>query len=247
MRIALAICVLGLAGCASDWESTDAQSRVIAAEDVAEVFRERASWAGADPLPEDESKIVEGRWHLVTESVFEVERAPAPGARSKPVLITPPVQAPVARMPAPKPARPALPVPKRRATPKPPKRGTKSTKTVQQLEREHYLDNPTTVHAHKITFYCPAAFLREVRLTADDVKETSADRRIARGGARLLCRELTLVADQITLRIRREADAELQVIARGEVDFISRVRNQSTHDEGLKSLILRQDRVIPLR
>lgn len=247
MRTLLLIPALLLAGCASDWEAAEAGSRAVANADLAPILEKSTVWKGALPPPADESKIVEGRWHFVAENVFSEPQAQLPRT-PEPVLVTPEPVAPPPVVEPPRSTRPALPIPKRRATPPPPKRGTPPKKSAADRAREHYLDNPTTVRAPKITFYCPAAFLREVRLTAADIKNTSADRRIARGGARLVCRELTLVADQITLRIRREADAELQVIARGGgVAFISRVRDQATHDEGLRSLILRQDRVIPLR
>ena len=58
---------------------------------------------------------------------------------------------------------------------------------------------------------------------------------------------LTLIAERITLRIRRDGDAELQVTARGNVELVSRVRNKATRETGLRSLILRQDQMMPLR
>lgn len=145
------------------------------------------------------------------------------------------------------PARPRLAVPKRRATPQPAALGTRPAKSLRDLARERYLDHPTRVKARRITFYCPQVFAQEVRLTADDSQQTNPTRRVASGRARLVCRELTLEADQIVLRIRTEANADVQVSARGSVDFITDQRGQILRENGVRTLILTNEKIVPLR
>ncbi|MDJ0975390.1 MAG: hypothetical protein QNJ98_13075 [Planctomycetota bacterium] len=248
-RVPLLLLALALApGCSNSWQdATPAQSAVEAGE-IKAILERATVWKGVLPAPANDEDLVEGRWHLVQEPVQDTTPA-GPVTASLPEIAKPlpaPVPPPVIEQPPPRP-KPTLPVPRRRVTPPKPKRGTPINKSPQELVRAHYLDNPTTVRAGKITFYCPAAYLGEVRLKADDIVNTSADRRVATGGARLLCRELTLIAERITLRIRRDGDAELQVTARGNVELVSRVRNKATRETGLRSLILRQDQMMPLR
>ncbi len=238
-----------LSGCSSTWEDASPGAYHVRSDQLGEILGDAGTWAGVRPAPADPKDVVEGRWHLVQADVFadpagvsQPEPAARPTPRTPAPVIPPPIEPEIVQRPA-----PTLPVPVRRRTPPPPKRGKPLNKTPKQLVREHYLDNPTTVRAAQITFYCPHDFLKEVRLKAAEVKNAKSDRRVASGGARLTCRELTLVAEQIIIRVRRDADAELQIAAMGNVELVSRVRNQAVRETGLKSLILRQDQMMPLR
>lgn len=249
MKTVLPILWLALAGapgCSTAWEAADPRSSVVEAREIKAILDQATTWQGVLPAPANAEDLVEGRWHLVQEAPTDIAEAPTAPTTDAAPPVRAPVPPPVVERPPARPA-PTLPVPRRRVTAPKPKRGTPIDKSPKELVRAHYLDNPTTVRAAKITFYCPEAYLAEVQLTAEDLVDTSADRRVATGTARLLCRELTLIAERITLRIRRDADAELQVTARGQVELVSRVRNKATRETGLKTLILRQDQMLPLR
>ena len=145
------------------------------------------------------------------------------------------------------PPRPQVVAPKsRRARPVRPE-GQRATKSAAHLARDHYLDYPTRVVGQRITFYCPADVAREIRIKADDVRQTHPLRRLARGNARVTCRELTLEADRITIRIREEPDADLQISARGNATLVSTVRGQEQREEGVRSLLVTNDNLVPLR
>ena len=208
------------------------------------------SGSGAGAASDDDVFEVSGVWRRSFEP-FEQ------GARTVPVAARPEASPP----PEPKPptaierliARTkSKPLPKLRA-PRPrsakPRRpeGQRPGKSPERLAREHFLDYPTKVVAQRITFYCPANCASEVRLKADDVRQTHPTKRLARGNARLICRELTLLADRITLRIREAPDADLQIAARGDAGIVSTVRGQQQREEGLKSLLVTNDQLVPLR
>jgi len=148
--------------------------------------------------------------------------------------------------PVPEPSAPALAVPVRRVTPEPAGLGTPPAKSLADLARERFLDHPTKVRAEQITFFCPTRYLREVALRAQDVQDPRPGRRVATGAARLTCRELTLEAEKIVLRVPDEPDADVQVTARGGVDFVTDQRGQVLRHEGLRILVLSNDRVTPL-
>ena len=179
---------------------------------------------------------------VLTGASAKAAPSPAPAATREPT----PVERLIARSTPKPPPRPKIAAPKPRARTRRPE-GKAAKKSAAKLARDHYLDYPTRVVAQRITFYCPADCAREVRLKADDVRQTSATRKLARGNARLICRELTLEADRITFRIREEPDADLQVSARGNATIVSAVRGQEHREEGLRSLLITNDRLVPLR
>ena len=144
------------------------------------------------------------------------------------------------------PPRPRIKAPKPRSS-KPRRPQGNQGKSAEHLDRDHYLDYPTHIVAQRITFYCPVDCAHEIRLKADDVREVHPTRRMARGNARLICRELTLEADRITVRIREEPDADLQVAARGNAGIVSTVHGQTQREEGLRSMLITNDRLVPLR
>ena len=145
------------------------------------------------------------------------------------------------------PAEPALPVPTRRATPGPRERGTPPAKTPEDLARERFLDHPTRIQAGTITFYCPRRFAAEVRMQGQEVTDPKPGRRIAVGDARLVCRELTLGAERVVLRIQDEPDAAVQVTARGDVSFVTDQRGQVLRHDHVRILVITNDGVTPLR
>lgn len=145
------------------------------------------------------------------------------------------------------PAAPSLPVPQRRATAAPKERGTPPTKRPEDLARERFLDHPTRIQGGTITFYCPRRFASEVQLHGDELTDPRPGRRIATGGAELTCRELRLDADRIVLRVQEEADADVQVTARGDVSFVTDQRGQVLRHDNVRILVITNDGVTPLR
>lgn len=161
-------------------------------------------------------------------------QAPRPRVVERPVRDAPP-------------SAPVLPVPARRATPAPRALGTPPAKRPEDLARERFLDHPTRIQGGSITFYCPRRFAAEIRLQGEEVTDPRPGRRIANGSARLVCRELRLDADRIVLRIREEADAAVQVTARGDVSFVTNQRGQVMRHEHVRILVITNDGVTPLR
>ena len=115
----------------------------------------------------------------------------------------------------------------------------------EELARRRHLDNPTRVRAGRITFYCPRRFAADVRLTGDDVRTTRPGRRMATGNARLTCRELSLEGDRIVLLVRDDPD--VQLTARGDVSYVTERRGRVNREEGVRSLVITNDEVTPLR
>jgi hypothetical protein len=159
------------------------------------------------------------------------------------------VRGPVASVPPPAPSLPPqerLAVPKARGLSEAAPRGAASARSLEEQARERFLDHPTELKAQQITLYAPPSILAEGRLTGADLSEPTAGRRVAVGAARLVLRELTLTAERITLRAR-EGTPDIQITARGDVQLVSRQREQVIREEGLKSLILTNDQITPLR
>ena len=71
------------------------------------------------------------------------------------------------------------------------------------------------------------------------------DRRV-KNNPRLLCRELTLEGEKITLRIRGE-DPDVQITARGNAHFVTRQKEQVLREEGVRSLLITNEQIVPLR
>ena len=163
-------------------------------------------------------------------------------------LATPPP--PVRRPAAPKrPAQPSLALLPRRLPPPPRDKDGQPLgprKAPDELRRHRYLDNPTRLRAGRVAFYCPEALASEIHLTGGRVEAKGAKRRVATGGARLICRELTLEADKISLNLRGE-DPDIQLTARGDVHFVTRQRSQVLREEGIRSLLITNEQIVPLR
>jgi hypothetical protein len=192
--------------------------------------------ASAEDVPDDE---VAGHWQLVAAAAPPPAEArpsvPPRSPRSRRVAAAPPPRRPALAVPQPRAARPARPV------------GVERTRSAAQLAREHFLDYPTRIRASRISFHCPAALIDGVRLEGEQVDRSRPEHQRAVGRARLTLRELTLEADRITLRTRPSGDPDLQILARGDVRFVSDVRGNVHREEGLRSLIVTNDRTLPLR
>ncbi len=154
---------------------------------------------------------------------------------------------PAQRLPPTRPSRPKLSVLRRRAVKEARPVGKTTGKSTVLLAREHFLDYPTRVVAQKITLHIPATYGREVQLTGATVTPWEASRRVARGKARLALRELTLEAERITLRVRQDGREDIQIMARGGVGFVADVRANILREEGLRSLLITNDQVVPIR
>ncbi len=159
--------------------------------------------------------------------------------------------APPARFdPRPAPASPVpgprLAVPVARGLGEAAPQGTRPTKPAAEVARERFLDHPTEIQAEQITLYAPPEILAEGRLTGANLSEAGPGRRVAVGEARLALRELTLRAQRITLRTR-SGSPDIQITARGGVEFVSRQRDQVLREQALKGLILTNDQLTPLR
>ncbi len=141
--------------------------------------------------------------------------------------------------------RSSLPPPKRRAATPRRASGKPATKSAARLAREHFLDYPTTIKATRITLYCPPAYAHEATLRGDE-RPRIAGKRIVTGDAELRCRELTLKARRIAL-IVREDEPDLQIAARGDVHFVSQVGGQMVRENGIRSLLITNDKMTPLR
>jgi hypothetical protein len=171
-------------------------------------------------------------------------REVAPGAEG-PAAPAGPTSAPPTAAPAEPPRGDAVPVPRRRGPAAPP-RGTRPAKSPEVAARERYLDHPTLLRASRITFRCPPAYIPECRLAGASVREEAPGRRLAEGRARLVCRELTLEADSLVLEARTDGRPDLQWTARGAISFVSDQRGQVFRHEGVRSLLVTNDRVVAL-
>ena len=201
--------------------------------------------------PEERYEVIGGPWR-VTHGQFDAPAAVLPVSTeavdpfAAPAPTAPPAMPAVMQPPAPPRTR-TLKVPRRRARAEARPVGQKTTRTPEQLAREHFLDYPTRVKARKITLHLPPRYAGEVRLTGQDVADRPGGRRQALGGARLVLRELTLEADRITLRIRDDGLEDVQIMARGNAGFVADVRANVLREEGLRSLLITNDQVVPIR
>jgi hypothetical protein len=161
--------------------------------------------------------------------------------------IAPPLAALPLEPETPLPSGPKLAIPLRRAREEARPLGQRATKSRQRLARDHFSDYPTRVVAQRITLYAPPDMAVRARLTGTRVEDLPGGRRQALGGARLILDELTLEADRVTLRTRSDGLDDLQVMARGAVQFVAEVRGNILREQGLKSLLITNDQVVPLR
>jgi lipopolysaccharide export system protein LptA len=70
---------------------------------------------------------------------------------------------------------------------------------------------------------------------------------VAYGDARLLCRELTLEAEQITVVRRKAGETDVQLTAKGNVAYVTQQRGQVLQSQGLRLLLLSNEQISPLR
>jgi len=214
------VLLAGLCGC------TVSRETVVPVIDVASVnltLDPEGPWREAGP------KTAQGE----RATLPEIFREPAPEAREP------------ATAPAPRPA-PRLEVPVARGLGETTPKGARPAKSLEEAARTRFLDHPTEIAAEQITLYAPPEILAEGQVTAANVSEPTPGRRIAAGGARVALRELTLKAQRITLRARA-GSADIQITAQGAVEFVTRQRDQVIREQDLKSLILTNDRITPLR
>lgn len=242
--LGLAVVVLALAGCHADNEV----SLPTLARGEVRVRPDAGPWR---PVPVHEE--IRGPWR-VAQGGFGDAAAPA-AAPADPFAAAPQppaAPAPVALPPRPAPAptpppAPRLAVPRRRGAREARPAGVRTARSPEQLAREHYLDYPTRIRAARVTLYLPPAYAGEVKLEGRQVERGTPARQWARGHARLVLRELTLEGDRVTLRVRSDGRDDLQIIAHGNVELVSEVRGNVMRQQGLKSLIVTNDQLVPLR
>jgi len=240
----LATLVLTLtAGCATQ------QSVELAQVEVPEVAVEIAEEGPWRELPPDrETASVADAGSAASPAPCSSRAEPRPGSLTNPnPNRNPSLRS--RRRPRPTPPAPVakIPVPVRREAARMAPRGAPDHRPPEQIARERHLEHPTRIRAAKITFYCPRAYLSQVQLTGVEVKDPRPGRRIATGDARLTCRELTLEAAEIVLRVRKPGEEDVQVSARGSVAFVTDQRGRILRHEGLRILMLKNDVITPLR
>ena len=244
---ALAAPLLGLlaAGCAT---RTEASRPTVDPRVLAPVADAAIPWQ-----PESRYEEIGGPWRI-SHGQFGTTalRASREGGAVDP-FAAPPAAVPAAPAAVPaqpavvRPSAPKLAVPKRRAREEARPVGEKTTRTPEELAREHFLDYPTRIKARKITLYLPPAFAREARLTGESLSPAGTSRRQALGRARLVVRELTLEGERVALSIRTDGRPDVQIMARGDVGFVAEVRGNVLREQGLRSLLITNDRVTPIR
>ncbi|MDA1194771.1 MAG: hypothetical protein O2894_06265 [Planctomycetota bacterium] len=152
--------------------------------------------------------------------------------------------APVRPPPAPVRPAPTVAIPRRRGEEARPV-GETTGKTAERLARDHFLDYPTLIRARSITLHLPPDLLAEARLRGAAITPPGV-RRVATGAARLELRELTLEGERVTLALREDGLDDLQIVARGQVAFVADIRANILREEGLRGLLITNDRVAPL-
>lgn len=110
-----------------------------------------------------------------------------------------------------------------------------------------FIANPTSIVAATVTIALPPQLAAEARLVATDVKEFKGGNRRGSGEARLTLRRLTLAADRIMVRVRTDEEEVVQIMARGQVDIDARLDAHQTEHKALRSLIITNERIIPLK
>ncbi|MDF1700149.1 MAG: hypothetical protein P1V36_03195 [Planctomycetota bacterium] len=242
LPLALLVAALAAAGCQSAPEKSLPTVQTSA---LAPLPEDAGPWK-----PQREYEEIAGPWR-VADGQFEQALATLPvSTRAEAVdpFEAAPAVAPATPQPVVRRSRgPKLAVPRRRAAREARPVGKKATKNAEQLAHEHFLDYPTRVKARKLTLHLPPAFAAEVRLTGASVSPLQHGRRQALGAARLVVRELTLEAERVTLRVRTDGRPDVQIMARGDVTFVADVRGNVLREEGLRSLLITNDQVVPIR
>lgn len=137
-------------------------------------------------------------------------------------------------------------VPRQRARKAARTEGKRTGKTAAQLAVDHYLDYPTHIRAEKITFACPKSYAARVHLEAEHMDRSLPGRVRGQGGARLRIGELTLEAERITWRLQAEGKQDVQILARGDVYLVSHVRGHIQQEKGIRGLVIKNDKAVPL-
>jgi len=168
----------------------------------------------------------------------ELEIAP-PGPADEPAVVV--------ASEAPAPTTPKLAVPRRRAVEEARPVGQRVRKSRGRLARDHFTDYPTRIVAQRITLHVPPDLVGLVALSGAHVETFDGGRRQAVGGARLTLGELTLEGERVTVRPRTDGLDDLQIMARGGVQFVAEVRGNILRESGLKGLLITNDQVAPVR
>ncbi len=256
--VLLLVTALLLPACASDWEPVDGAGPDSGGE--REPLRAvLMSAAGPDefvaPPVGSADEIVEGRWRHVGSPfqlpavTAEAERAPAVPPPSELATTVkraqpPPVRSSTPRLAIPQAARvrPSAPTATRRAS----GRGPQVPQAPPDA-RTHYLRNPTTIEARAITLRVPRLWLDEVRGEGGRRTEgpKGAWRLTGKGTVRL--RELVLRGARLTVIPVSKPDAPLSIMAKGNVDLVSRVGDRAIREEGANMIMITNARMVPLR
>jgi hypothetical protein len=218
LTVVLGVALPGLVGCAS--RRTEALPLVRPAE-VSLVVEEGGPWTDVPDDPATDTAAAAAR----------AGGAPSPSAAS--VLAPDPPPRPTAR------AAPPAPLPVRRAPAAAPTPRA-------HLAHDRYVDHPTRMRAQRITARLPRRLLPEVRRTAAQVEE-DGDRVVLTGGARVTCRELTLEAERIVLETLPAGIEGPSLAARGDASFVTVQGDKVLREEGARSILVKDDRVVPLR
>ena len=259
LRASAALLSLVLLGaCATNWERADG----LGTEPGGEREPLRAvlmPTAGPDdyvsPPVDSEDEIVEGRWRHVAgpfQRPARVAVVEKPAAESQPIATpraTPQpqlVRRTKPRLAVPPAARvrtPAAPAPSRSRTPGRAPRAPEPPPDA----RTHYLRNPTTIEAAAITLRVPREWLGEVR--GEGGKRTEGPNGAWRltGKATVRLRELTLRGSRLTVIPLSKPDASLSIMAKGNVDMVSRVGDRAIREEGANMIMITNARMVPLR
>lgn len=203
-------------------------------------------WLGGD---HDNDSIPEGVWREVDEPWEVAFHETLPAALPETLEARDAMLAEETLVPAPT-ARPEPVVVRAPELPPPPK-ATQAPKleALSDLDkhRTHYLRNTTKIVGETITLSIPPSYAHRVRWVSGTPRPTADGGQRAEGGAQVQLTNLTLEGRRITVRVRGGADASIQITARGNVAIASRVQDRLVREAGLRTLLITNDRMVPLR
>lgn len=104
--------------------------------------------------------------------------------------------------------------------------------TLERRRRETFLDATTVVRADKATLFVPPRYLVEA---------------VVEGPTRLTLRRLTVEGIDVRLVARTDGAEDISLSARGRVSFRADLAASVLEEEGLRTLLLRNDQHTPLR
>jgi hypothetical protein len=208
----------------------------------------RPEVAGAQPAAAEDEALAYASWWREVPDDFGAGATPARPTIHERLAERREAEARRAAASRPSPApQPTLAVPLRKARREARPEGKCAGKDTAQLARDHYLDYPTHIQAERLTFACPRSYTGRVHLTGDHVDRSRPERVQVQGHARLVLGELTLEGERITWRVQPEGKLDIQILARGDVHLVSEVRGNVSRETGIRSLVITNDQVIPLR